>query len=264
MDLGLDTLATPRRVDDTTFVAEIVDGWQQGRGAFGGLVLALMVRAVDQYAAASERRLRTLTSEICGPVVVGPLEIGVEPLRIGSGNSTVAARLLQGGEVQAHAVCVLGRGRESPAWLGVPRPSPMPWRDVPSVPHAFAAPTFTQHFEYRLTGSFPFAGEGRAHAQGWVRPRRTPEVRDAALAVILADAWWPALFGLLPAQRPVATITFTLDLASMFDGLDPESPLYHESTTLVSADGYAPELRTLWGEDGRLVAVNHQTFVVIK
>jgi hypothetical protein len=264
MDETLDSVTTPRRVGDTTFVAEVPDGWQQGRGAFGGLVLALMVRAAEGVAAAPERRLRTLTAEICGPVVVGPVDIRVEALRIGTGTSTLAVRLLQGGEVQAHAVCILGRERDSPPWLGVPRPSPPPWRDVPATPHAFAAPTFTQHFEYRLTGSLPFAGIGKAHAQGWVRPRRPGVARDAALAVVLADAWWPALFGLMDAPRPVATITFTLDLAATFAGLDPASPLYHESTTIVSAGGYAPELRTLWGEDGRLVAVNHQTFVVIK
>src|SRR5262249_11787426 len=263
MEPTFESVTALRRADDRTFVADVPDGWQQGRGAFGGLVLALMVRATEAVAGAPERRLRTLTAEICGPVLTGPVEIRVEPLRVGSGNSTVAARLLQGGEGEAHAVCVLGRGRASPPWLGVPRPSPPPWRDVAPGPQTFDAPTFTQHFEYRLTGSLPFSGLGKAHAQGWVRARRPGAARDSALAVRLADAWWPALFGLLDAPRPVATITFTLDLAATLDGLDPAAPLYHESTTLVSDEGYAPELRTLWGEDGRLVAVNHQTFVVI-
>ena len=30
------------------FVGEIPDGWQQGRGAFGGLVLATLLRAIER------------------------------------------------------------------------------------------------------------------------------------------------------------------------------------------------------------------------
>ena len=40
-------------------------------------------------------------------------------------------------------------------------------------------------------------------------------------------------------------------------------PLLYRATSPVLADGYCLETRELWGEDGRLVAINHQTIVVI-
>jgi hypothetical protein len=65
------------------------------------------------------------------------------------------------------------------------------------------------------------------------------------------------------APRPMATIAFTLELVGDLGGLDPEAPLLYRGTAPVCAGGYFLETRELWGEDGRLVAVNHQTFAVI-
>ena len=66
------------------------------------------------------------------------------------------------------------------------------------------------------------------------------------------------------APRPMATITFTLDLVETPEGLDPDAPYFHEGRTLVSRNGFCPEMRVLRGEDGRILAINHQTFAIIK
>lgn len=258
-------VTTPEQVAPGRFAFTVHDGWQQGRGAFGGLALAAMARAVESFAATPERRLRTLTAELCGPVVPGPAEIVVEALRIGQGTSTIAARLLQGGALQTHAVVVLGRDRE-PATACDPLPCPPmpPWRDVASIPDGVLAPPFARHFEYRPTGFIPFAGGSEPRAAGWVRLRDSGPLRDDAFVVAMADAWWPALFAVLRAPRPMATVTFTVDVVGDCAGLDPDAPLFHDARTLSARVGYAPELRTLWGADGRLLAINHQTFVIIR
>jgi hypothetical protein len=62
----------------------------------------------------------------------------------------------------------------------------------------------------------------------------------------------------------MATISFTADIVGSTDGLDPEAPLFHEARVLATRDGYSTELRTLWGEDGRLLALNHQTLAIIR
>lgn len=77
----------------------------------------------------------------------------------------------------------------------------------------------------------------------------------------MADAWWPAMFSMLDAPRPMATITFTLDLVGDPTGVEH---CFHQASTLSVFDGYQPELRAIWAEDGRLLAINHQTFVVIR
>ena len=105
------TLTTPTRLAEGIFTTEIPDGWQQGRGAFGGLVLANLVRAVRSCEPETDRTLRTLSAELVGPVLPGTAQIRVEMLRRGTGVSTMAARLVQGEELLAHAVMVLGRKR---------------------------------------------------------------------------------------------------------------------------------------------------------
>jgi acyl-Coa thioesterase superfamily protein/acyl-CoA thioesterase superfamily protein len=249
------------------FAADIPDGWQQGRGAFGGLVLGLLSRAIQAHAAAggAPRPLRSLTAELCGPVLPGDAEIRVETLRAGSGTQTIAARILQRGEVQSHAVAVLGRHRSvNTDLVGLPRPSMPPWRGVAPFDQGPAAPPFVRHMEYRPTGPVGFGGGDDPVVSGWVRPRAPGPARDEAYLVALADAWWPSIFPRLRAPRPMATISFTIDIVGNCDGLDPDAPLYHDARTLASSGGYVVELRSLWGEDGRLLSLNHQTLVVIQ
>lgn len=261
----LDLLTTPAPVGDHRFAITIADGWQQGRGAFGGLVLAILARAGEQVVADPDRTLRTLTAEIVGPTLPGPADIAVEILRAGTGVTTVAARLTQGNEVCAHAVIVFARPRGTyDAPPGLTAPTPPPWRDLPVAPIAPPlAPTFTQHVEFRVTGPVPFSGTP-GDVSGWVRFRRPGRARDAAYAIAMADTFWPALLTGETAPRPAATLTFAFELVGELAGLDPDAPWYYRAQTLAARDGYAVESRELWGEDGRLIALNQQTFVVIK
>ena len=77
------------------------------------------------------------------------------------------------------------------------------------------------------------------------------------------DAWWPAALVRFAASRPIATIAYTLEIATGLDGLQPAAPLIYRAVAPVCGDGYFVETRELWGDDGRLVAINHQTFAII-
>jgi len=258
-------LTTPRAVRDGVFVHSVPEGWQQGRGAFGGLVLATLVRAAEAAAHRADQSLRTLTAELCGPVRAGHADILVERLRMGSGTSTLAVRLVQDEQVQSHAVVVLGRDREpDPQYARVAKPVMIDWRNSALMPADPTEPSFARFFDYRNTGPEPFAGGGEPYTSGWLRCHQPGRARDAAYIVGMADVWWPAVLSVMDRPRPAATITFTLDLVGACDGLAPDAPLFHEGRGLTARKGFAAEVRTLWGEDGRLLAINHQTFVVIK
>lgn len=249
------------------FGAVFPDGWQQGRGAFGGLVVAALVRAAAATSADLARTLRSLTAELCGPTLPGPADILVEPLRIGSGVSTLAVSLVQAGEVQAHAVAVFGRERDAAAaWTELAPPAAPPWPEVPVLPlsAAVGGPVFAQHVEFRPVRAPLFAGGDEARAEGWVRLKQPPAVRDAAWLALLCDAWWPAAFARMTAPRPMATIAFTFQPLVDASRLDPEAPVYHRATAPVARGGYAVELRELWSADGELLALNQQTFAVIR
>lgn len=257
---------TPLRVSAGRYRLEVEDGWQQGRGCFGGVVMAALERAMEDHSATPERTLRSLTGSICGPVQVGEAAIEVEVLRAGTGMSTLSSKLVQHGEVQAHAVAVLGKDRTANlAWNTLVPPAMSDWREVPVAPLGPPiGPTFTQHFEVRPTGPIPWTGGEDPLAEGWVRARNPGVRRDAGYVIALVDVWWPALMACLTAPRPIATVAFTLQMVNGLDGLDLDAPLRYRARTDVVGGGFATEFRELWGHDGRLVALNQQSIAIIR
>jgi acyl-CoA thioesterase len=260
---------TPARgagdTDRTVYTATIADGWQQGRGAYGGVVVGLLVRALVE-AGGGAFPLRSVSAELVGPTLVGEARVEVESLRRGSGTHTLAARLTQGEELRAHAVAIAGRDRAPDlAWNELAPPALPPWQKLPVVPVAPPfGPAFAQHFEYRAAAAAPFAAGPEAITSGWVRPKVPAAVHDAAYLAAIADSWWPAAFTRFTAPRPMSTITFLLQLVHPPDGLDSAAPLAYRARCPVAHAGHLVEVRELWSPDGRLLALNTQTFVVIQ
>lgn len=260
--VSLEEVTTPA-ADGTLVVRE---GWRQGRGAYGGLTIAAAIRAIEQRVADPRRQVRSVTAELPGPTLPGEACFTVDILR--SGNSVTAARALlsQGGETTTHAVAVLAATRdipEPPTWRELAPPEAPDWRAIQPIPTGTPGPEFAQHFEYRIVAGVPFSG-GPAQTLGWLRPRQPGAARDAAFLAAMIDAWWPAMLTRVTAPRPIATIAFTLELVEDLAGLDGDAPLLYRGTVPVARDGYFLETRELWTEDGRLLALNHQTFAVIR
>jgi hypothetical protein len=256
------SLTTPTFTAPDTATWEVPDGWQQGRGAFGGLVLATLIRALVHDAPA-DRPLRTLTAALPAPTLVGSATLHRETLREGRGTTIRAVRLVQDGTVAVHAVGVLGVRRvEDGTW---DRPVEVgDWREATEVPvQPPIGPVFAPHYEYRLLEGLPMSGRDRRTA-GWIRPRLPGPVRDAAYLAGCADAWWPAAYVAMSRPRPAATVSFTLDVLGTFDGLDPDAPLHLSADADLAHEGFTAETRLLRGHDGRILARNVQTMVIVK
>ena len=260
---SLDELTRPTRSSAGLFTLEVPAGWRQGRGAFGGLCVASLIRALEATVADPARRLRSLTAELPGPVDAGVADITVEVLRAGNAVTTARATLSQPDGIKSHVVGVLAAARKSAdvGWQDLTPPSAPPWTEVTPLPD-LGFPEFARHFEYRLVDGMP-ASHGASHTVGWVRSRDPGNARDAAYIAALADVWWPAALVRFATLRPAATIAYTLDIVGTLDGLDPDAPLLHRGTVPVVHDGYFLETRELWGSDGRLVAINHQTLALL-
>ncbi len=155
----LDVLFTPRPLSANEYEFTLPDGWQQGRGLFGGLVAGVLIRALET-AVGPERALRSLTCEMCGPTLPGLLVVRVELLRAGHAVTTMAARLLQNGEVQAHAVGVFGKPRaDARVVVELPAPNMPDWRSIEAVDLGPSfAPDFLRYFELRPISGVPFSG----------------------------------------------------------------------------------------------------------
>jgi acyl-CoA thioesterase len=240
----------------------VPDTWQLGRGAFGGLVTGAMIRALE--ASATDRPLRSFTAELCGPVQPGDATLELSLLRAGNAVTTTAIRVIQGGEILAHGVGVLGRPRRFDVdHTELAAPALPPWRDVPIAQiDPSAGPPFAQHFQYRVVGAAPFTREAlSSEIVGWVCPKRPGKRRDSAFLAACIDAYWPTAFA-VSGMRPMATIAFTFQPMSHAE-LDPDTPLAYRGRLMAIDRGYCVEQRELWAQDGRLLALNQQTFVII-
>jgi acyl-CoA thioesterase len=243
----------------------IRDGWRQGRGAYGGLTIAAAIRAIEARVADPRRTVRSVTAEIPGPTLPGEARFTVDVLRSGNSLTVARAALAQRDEVTTHVVAVLAASRpvaEPPTWRELARPEAPPWQSVPVLPMGGSFPEFAQHFEYRLVSGVPYSG-GAAQSIGWIRARDPGAPRDAAYVAALVDAWWPATLVRDRGPRPLATIASTVEVVSEPTDVG-DSPLLYRGSVLVAGDGYFLETRELWTEDGRLLALNHQTFAVIR
>lgn len=266
-DLSL--ASAPRQTAPGRFVVDFPDGWQQGRGAFGGLVLAALARAVIASEPERDRKLRAFNAEIAGPVLPGEALIEVTELRRGNGLSSYDATLSQQGQGLVRASAVLARDRNTdPPRLHLPAPSPGPWSEVAPLPVELAGagvPVFVRHLEMRPMGPPPFSGAATEPvASGWVRLRRAPAALDAPEIIALADAWWPAALATATVFRPIGTVAFALQYFPPDPALDPDVPLFYRGSVLAEHGGYMMESRELWTADGRLVALNQQTIAWIR
>ena len=243
----------------------VPDGWQQGRGAFGGLVVGAMIRAILGAERDATRPLRSIAADLCGPVGPGEATISVGVLRRGRGTTFLDARVTQKGEVVAHASALLAGARAVEAKstrLEAP-PSLPPWREVDVITVAPPGPTFAQHYEHRSALGAPFTPKGEsAKCEGWIRERAPLPTLDAAAMAGRIDAWWPTLFSLDPRPRPVATVAFTMQLLADPSTLPADAPLAYRARMLSLGDGFFVELRELWAGD-RCVAINPQTFAIL-
>ena len=64
--------------------------------------------------------------------------------------------------------------------------------------------------------------------------------------------------------RPTATLAYTFQPLVDASRLDPEQPVYHRARAVAMRDGYSVELREIWSPAGELLALNQQTFAVIR
>src|SRR4051812_28821069 len=113
-----------QRVDEATFTVTIPDGWQQGRGAFGGLVLGILTRAVEECEVDPARRVRTVAGDLCGPVLPGAATVSVRTLRRGTHQTNAHAELVQQGVVLATATVVSSTPRPASVAIAPREPPP--------------------------------------------------------------------------------------------------------------------------------------------
>jgi acyl-CoA thioesterase len=262
--------------------AQVPDTWHQGRGAWGGIVLAIMVRgaelaAADVAAPGKKPVVRSVSGSMSGPLLVGTATVKTRIIRAGSNVITVGVDLLNEGdtEVAASAVVVLGSARASAldisggAWqiapphdvadalaAGIP--------DGPDFDFMAQGPEFFGHLGAKPVQGFPGLKDPHATTIGWIRLKGFSDVADAAWLAALSDAWWTATIVGTDGTRPMATISFQVDLLIDATSLDTTSHLLHVGRNQGAHEGYVAETRELWTSSGQLAARCNQMVAVIR
>ena len=255
-----------RRAGPGSFEATVPDGWQQGRGAFGGLVYGILARAMKAEIADPARRLQTLSGDIAASVLPGAATIQVEVLRRGAKQSNAQARLAQGSNVLAVArdVFCAPRPIQMPGLRGVESPDRADWDQLRVVPvEPPLGPDFGRAYEFRLAGPAALSGSRDAETAGYIRERTIPSRRDAPSVIALLHAWGPTLWSIVTEPRPVATTSFLAEILVDPARLDPAERLFHDARMAGQGDGFFVEMRALWSGD-TCVAMNQQTFSVLR
>ena len=275
----------------------IAKGWSQGRGMYGGVLLAQVARAAQQQlhmnlpsierhaglkapsqAARTNcltlprcascvpptRRLRSINMSFLAPVLPGEVLLTTSILRSGSAVSHVRVELYQGDESDlcATAELTFGSGR-----AGVAQPAPP--RPATALPHdclpmkAFGG--FTDHLEHRWTGTDAMlSGAARPVVQGWVRPR-LPATVDAGLVVAMLDSFPPPVWCAVNQRCPAASLQLHMQLVRddvPDTAAAPAHPwFFYESHATLIGGGYSDIQGRLWLEDGTFLGLVTQCVV---
>ena len=141
-------------------------------------------------------------------------------------------------------------------------PQVPPLAQTPRIPIGGAkAPRFTQHVDFRpCWGRGPFdSGAAEQRFGGWTRPVE-PTTGDAGLALLLLDAWPPAIFA--GARHPVPAATVVLS-AHFLRPIAPDPAWIVTVAGRATDEGYASQDNEVWSGDGRLLARAQQLFAVL-
>lgn len=249
--------------ENRTFTWEVPDGWQQGRGAYGGLPIGAMVSAVELTD--TERPVRSVSLQLAGPALVGLHTVHVRPIRIGSRMSTWSVSVEGDEGLVASGAVITGVARSrdegGEAQVGAAEMPAAPASDqvrVVDTPPPF--PTFTQHLSFAPVSGLPLSG-GSPETTGWLCFRE-PVRPTAASLFALADGWYTATLIPMRELRPIATVNFAATLLIDPSTLTAEEPLLHHGMVTATRQGFASEQRRLWTADGRLAVDNLQTMAV--
>ena len=251
---------------DGLWTARCSDSWSVPRGANGGYLAAIIVRAIEGEVADPDRRFRSLTLHYLRSPSNGPVEISVTVERQGRTLTSVTARLAQDGKDCVLAIGALAGDFGSPLAFSPPMPEVQPASAIDPWPVVDAMPPAAQRVEMRpAIGGEPFSGAEEAYTGGWLRLRE-PHPYDAALLAFLSDVWMPpTLTTMLVDPVGVPTIDLTIHFRNPQAALEtsPEDPVLGVYVSQLAAGSFVEETGEIWSPEGVLLVQLRQLAAIL-
>ena len=266
MPTAYERAMTLSKIDSGRRRGSIDESWLQGRGVFGGVLAASMLRSIMEDVSDSERVPRSLTVHFCAPAI-STFDLVTEIVRVGSRVTHATARIEGENGVMTFASATLCKERKSgERYVIAKMPEVEPAAEVPSFPAGVpGVPLFLEHVDTRFCGpTMPFSSSCEAKVAAWVRLRE-PSVVDAPLAALLIDTLPPAITATFGTRRALASVDFTIHFFAELPLADAAID-EHYLVAIASrwADGgYVEELRDLWSPRGVLLAQCRQLIALL-
>jgi acyl-CoA thioesterase len=242
---------------DGTYRGRVSADWFTPRGANGGFLAAVVLRAIMAAEPDDARAPRSLTLHYLRPPDEGEVRITVAQERRGGSVTTYSARMEQDGRLCVLALAALSHDFASsltyaPGMPDVPPPNGLVVRDDPDLP-----PISRRFATQGAIGHTPFSGGPEALTGGWIAfAGDEPSPLDAPALALLSDAWLPAMFVLVQDFIGVPTIDLTIHFRARTEGRT--GPALAIFRSRASAEGFFEEDGELWSEDGTLLAQSRQ------
>ena len=243
---------------------QIDPNWNIGDNPNGGYLAAIAASALQQLTPDQPDPL-SATIHFLRPGSAGQgCEVNGRVLRPGRTLSTVQASLTQNGRQRLEVLASMGKldqsqPADSPALTINPPEIPPPEQCVVrSGAGQGVELAILNRLEIRLNPAHADAGNGAAEMSGWVRFRDNREP-DTKACLLFADAFPPAIFGLLGLVGWVPTIELTVQVRRR------PCPGWIQAsfTTHDLGDGRMIEDGALWHEQGNLVAQSRQLALLL-
>ncbi|MEP7020816.1 MAG: thioesterase family protein [Pseudonocardiales bacterium] len=249
-------------VGEGRYAAEVSDRWSLASGqANGGYGLAICLQALRARSAYPDPI--AVSASYLRPVMPGPAEVMIEPIRSGRRLSVAQARLIQDGKEALRVVAnfadlAAATGRTDMRNAAPKLPPPQDCAELASQAQ-LPALTLAQRLEYRyphLPGWRTGTPAGRLEEEFWMRfaPDLVAGVRDAdtlALAV-LVDMGSPPVLDL--GEFGSTTIELTVHVRAR----PAPGWLACRASTRHVIDGFHDEDFEIWDATGALVAQSRQ------
>ncbi len=263
------------KFDDETALTELDTGryegrisadWSIVRGANGGHIAAIVLRAMYSAVDDPSREPRSLTAHFARVPNNDRFEVEAIVERTGRTMSNVSARMTQDGKLIALAIGAFSSKRDGHDFSELTMPEVAPPGSLEVVADREDFP-FGRQFDFRRAlGPAPNERSDRAEIGVWIRLRE-PQVVDHVVATQLLDAFAPAVFAKLGqggGGAGVPTVEMTYHYRESLPLADAEPGDWHLGVfrTFTSRGGFIEEDGWLWSEDGVLVAQSRQLAIL--
>ncbi len=240
------------------------ESWMQGRSWFGGLQIALALKAARQVTS-SDVPIRSIQGIFLAPVAQDePAMASASALRAGRSVTQVRADVRQGDRSCFQCTAIFGTARDSSVRVDSARPSTAdPERSTRLPFRPGITPNFTQHYELGWTrGEPPFSGAPDAQATILVRPRADNAIYDESEILAITDVIPPPVIALMDSPSPVSTMNCGLELIRPELVYGTRQWLRFEVALHDAHSGYTWQSAHIYSESGILLAISHQSVAV--